>query len=269
MVRNKSSLLIDEPPLMVLPTLAAAIGLNEAIFVQQLHWLLVQFGKPVKGQEGRWVYNTITEWREKYPFWSERTIKRIVKELKEKGVLRVGRFNKMAIDQTRWYSLDYEKLNTYSPIVTEWPNREGQNGPIPSGQDGPMTSGQNGPLLPENKTTNQREKTPANDTRAPSEHQAIIDSYIDELGYRPAAMGREGKWAKWLVANHYSPTQVIECYRHLKRDKYWRDKFVSLQKVAEQIAEVAGCNGHAPAQTYRKPTQAEIDAAHSAPAIEV
>jgi hypothetical protein len=150
MVRNKSSLLIDEPPLQVLPTLAAAIGLNEAIFVQQLHWLLMHSGKAVKGQEGRWIYNTIAEWREKYPFWSERTIKRIVKELKGKGILRVGRFNKMAIDQTRWYSLNYEKLNTYSPIVTEWPNGQGQ--------DGPITSGQNGPLLPEIKNTYQREK---------------------------------------------------------------------------------------------------------------
>lgn len=38
----KRSLLIEEPPLQILPSLAAAIGLNEAIVLQQLYWLLQQ-----------------------------------------------------------------------------------------------------------------------------------------------------------------------------------------------------------------------------------
>jgi hypothetical protein len=33
-----SKLLIDEPPLQVLPTLAVRLGLEEAIFLQQLHY---------------------------------------------------------------------------------------------------------------------------------------------------------------------------------------------------------------------------------------
>jgi len=33
-----SNLLIQEVPLMVLPTLATKIGLNEAMFLQQLHY---------------------------------------------------------------------------------------------------------------------------------------------------------------------------------------------------------------------------------------
>jgi hypothetical protein len=113
-----------------------------------------------------------------------------------------------------------------------------------------------------------KKKTPANGTRAPSEHQAIIDVYVKELAYTPQNMGREARAAGWLNKHGYAPDQVLACYRHLKRDKFWRDKFVSLQKVADEITEFSR-NGHAPAQTYRKPTQAEIDAAHSAPAIEV
>ena len=36
------NLLINEPPLQVLPSLAAKIGLDNAIFIQQLHyWLLI------------------------------------------------------------------------------------------------------------------------------------------------------------------------------------------------------------------------------------
>ena len=161
MKSNKSSLLIDETPLQVLPTLAVSIGLNEAIFIQQLHWLLRHSGKVVAGQEGRWVYNTANEWHDKYPFWSIATIKRIVAALKEKNLIKVGRFNKMAIDQTRWYSIDYDELQKLelplyqnelmeSPIVSNCTN--------PLAQNDPMTLAQNDPMLPKNKNTYQRKE---------------------------------------------------------------------------------------------------------------
>lgn len=35
-----SKLLIEEPPLQVLPSLAVTIGLNEAIIIQQIHYWL-------------------------------------------------------------------------------------------------------------------------------------------------------------------------------------------------------------------------------------
>lgn len=35
-----SKLLLDDEPLVILPKLAAAIGLNEAIILQQLHYWL-------------------------------------------------------------------------------------------------------------------------------------------------------------------------------------------------------------------------------------
>ena len=33
-------LLLDERPLQVLPTLAAIFGINEAIAIQQIHWVI-------------------------------------------------------------------------------------------------------------------------------------------------------------------------------------------------------------------------------------
>jgi hypothetical protein len=37
-MKRRRSLLIEEPPMQVLPSLAAAIGLEEALFLQQLHY---------------------------------------------------------------------------------------------------------------------------------------------------------------------------------------------------------------------------------------
>ena len=56
---DMSKLLINESPLQVQPSLAMAIGLNEAIFLQQLHYWIgtsrfVRDGK-------KWVYNTYSD----------------------------------------------------------------------------------------------------------------------------------------------------------------------------------------------------------------
>ena len=55
-----SNLLIQEVPLMVLPTLATKIGLNEAMFLQQLHYWIDRSKHEMEGH--RWIYNTIEDW---------------------------------------------------------------------------------------------------------------------------------------------------------------------------------------------------------------
>ncbi|WP_227888988.1 conserved phage C-terminal domain-containing protein [Cytobacillus oceanisediminis] len=44
------------------------------------------------------------------PFWSLSTIKRTIAILEEKGYLLSDNFNAHNWDQTKWYSIDYEKL---------------------------------------------------------------------------------------------------------------------------------------------------------------
>jgi hypothetical protein len=106
----KSNLLFDEPPLVVIPSLAVAVGLEEAIVLQQLHyWLL----RSTNERDGRtWVYNTLAEWTEQFPFWSTQTIRRVLNSLREKEVVITANYNQMKIDRTLWYTIDYEKLNS-------------------------------------------------------------------------------------------------------------------------------------------------------------
>ncbi|MFK9094406.1 hypothetical protein [Bacillus salipaludis] len=67
-----SRLLINESPVMIIPSLAAKIGLNEAVVLQQIHYWL---GISKHNIEGRtWVYNTYEEWQKQLPFWSVSTI---------------------------------------------------------------------------------------------------------------------------------------------------------------------------------------------------
>lgn len=115
-----TSLLINEHPLQVLPTLAEQIGLNEAIFVQQVHYWMCNPKSGVEYNGRTWVWNNYTEWQEQFKFWSIRTIRRVVKSCLEKGILDVVKMNKNIGDRTNYYSIDYEKLseleNSISPI---------------------------------------------------------------------------------------------------------------------------------------------------------
>ena len=107
-----SKLLINEPPLQVLPSLAERIGLNEAIVLQQVHYWLENNKKSNRNKRiGRyWAYNTYEGWREQFPFWSVETVKRILKSLERQGIVIIGNFNKSPFDRTKWYSIDYEVL---------------------------------------------------------------------------------------------------------------------------------------------------------------
>ena len=113
MKSNKSNLLIKEPPLQVLPSLALAIGLNEAIVLQQLHyWIENPKSEGRVDKEGnKWVYNTYEQWRENFPFWSVSTIQRIFSSLEEKGVVISDQLDKHDRDMRKFYQINYEQLD--------------------------------------------------------------------------------------------------------------------------------------------------------------
>ena len=133
-----NNLLLDEHPLLVMPKLATLIGLNESIVLQQVHyWLKSKEQRQQDFIDGHyWVYNTYEQWQEQFPFWSIRTLKRIFTSLENSGFLLSANHNKTGFDKTKWYSIDYNVLNTFSAsvqngttIVPTWHDGECQNDP--------------------------------------------------------------------------------------------------------------------------------------------
>ena len=106
-------LLINETPLQVLPSLAELVGLNEAMLLQQIHyWLQQKIEDQRDIHNGRpWVYNSYEDLTNKFRFWSYNTIRRTIKSLEDKGVLLSSEdFNRYKQDRTKWYTIDYDKL---------------------------------------------------------------------------------------------------------------------------------------------------------------
>lgn len=113
---ESSKLLINEPPLQVLPTLARSLDVNKAIILQQIQYWIATSGHEINGE--RWVYNSYSEWSRQFPWLSSRAIRWHIKGLEETGLLISGEFNKDPRDNTKWYRIDYEKLNQLVTVTS-------------------------------------------------------------------------------------------------------------------------------------------------------
>ena len=98
--------------LLLYPELAAEIGVNEAIILAQLHyWIEKNKQQGVNYRDGRtWVFQTYKEWNEQFIFWCERAIINIIYRLEKRGYVIAGNYNKKKYDNTKWYTIAYEKL---------------------------------------------------------------------------------------------------------------------------------------------------------------
>jgi len=105
-------LLINEFPLQVLPSLAEAIGLNEAIVLQRVHYRLNKKSNRSFFDQKYWIHNTYEQWRRQFSFWSLRTIRRTIINLEKLGIL-VSRLIKVcATGQiAKSYTINYGRLN--------------------------------------------------------------------------------------------------------------------------------------------------------------
>lgn len=121
-----SNLLINEPPLQVLPSLANKIGLNEAIVLQQVHYWLAHAKTKYDGK--MWIYKTFERWREQdFKFWSKRTIERIFKNLTDMGLLLVEKLADNKQNRVNFYTINYEELNRISADLGKKPLESTEN----------------------------------------------------------------------------------------------------------------------------------------------
>ena len=158
---NFSELFIDKSKTLIINTeLAVILGdLNESIVLNQLnYWLEINKKANKHFIDGRfWVYNTYNDWKEEnFQYWSEKTIQRTFTRLENKGIVISANYNKSGIDKTKWYTIDYDKLDEIVALYRyEHDDLSQRNDNMSSRQD-KMTcpSGQSDRAIPENTTDN-------------------------------------------------------------------------------------------------------------------
>ena len=158
---NFSELFIDKSKTLIINTeLAVILGdLNESIVLNQLnYWLEINKKANKHFIDGKfWVYNTYNDWKEEnFQYWSEKTIQRTFTRLENKGIVISANYNKSGIDKTKWYTIDYDKLEEIVNMYREEHDNLSQRNDNMSTRQDKMTcpSGQSDRAIPENTTEN-------------------------------------------------------------------------------------------------------------------
>lgn len=106
-----SRILINEPPILVLPTLATEIGLNEAMVLQQIHYWLMNERNKNRFDGHVWVRNTYEQWGRQFPFWGEKTLRRTITSLEDMQLVQSYISNE-EFRKTKFYTIQYNNVET-------------------------------------------------------------------------------------------------------------------------------------------------------------
>lgn len=116
---------------------AEKLGVNAAIVVQNLQfWIKKNEANNKHFYDDRyWTFNSIKAWKDLFPFWSDRQIRKILDDLIGKGIIIKGNYNELKYDRTLWYAFtDYgiSILHNCQMKVTDLSNRSDKKvEPIP------------------------------------------------------------------------------------------------------------------------------------------
>jgi len=204
-----SKLLFDEQPLVVSRELAKLIGLNEAIVLQQIHyWIEVNRQANKNYRDGRyWTFNSIKNWHENdFSFWSFDTVKRTFSVLEKRGYLVSGNYNRQNFDHTKWYSIDYEAIETLnSSIGAKCPNRIGQNAPMDNGilpQPIPEINKENNTESQSQRQTAKPEKKPDETPTSDDDETSDIRVFTPKIKSTPVIAPISGTYQQTEVPKH-------------------------------------------------------------------
>ena len=254
---QSSKLLINEPPLQVLPTIAKHLDINKAIILQQVQYWISTSGHEIDGL--KWIYNSYSEWAKQFPWLTARAVRWHIKGLEQDGYLIAGEYNKDTRDNTKWYRLNYDKIDSLPK-----PSSGVATNDTPPDNKRHLQVSINDKPLPENTT----EITPKNTTEKPSstkkdralnyDYRNIFETMQTFLGYPDKTdkdpipnHGKEAKAIARMMKRGYSEKEILSCW---KNKVAHRGEFVSMVYVNEDI----GKPERRPRQATLLPTEEDL-----------
>ena len=102
---------IEDKFFLIPEALSAKIGYEESLILTRIQYWVGVCGKSLANENGLWIYNSQNEWKKQFPFFSLYKIKKIIRSLEGKGILISKKANAKKCNHTKWYSIDFDKLN--------------------------------------------------------------------------------------------------------------------------------------------------------------
>jgi len=203
-------LLSDGDSIPLNPNLAKKIGVNHALVLQQLHFLLTVTRKQRRQynyvEDRWWVYNTYPEWQRDYFKWlSASAIKGIFRDLEDAQLVMSKQSVKSKFDRRKWYSINYDTFEDLASSIRQ--NLSDENGQI--------LSDENGQILSDVYTETTTETTSEEIPPTPLEDDAIT-VWTSCFGDKGAVSGRVINELVDLVKEYGNQT-VVDAIRSEKR----------------------------------------------------
>lgn len=212
---------------------AEMYGVDGAVFISRLQfWIEKNAANDRHYHEGRyWTYNSLRAMEKLFPFWSRRQIERIVKNLKDKGVLLTANYARDSHDRTLFYALDESKL----PIS-------------PFGGD----LSPNGEMINEQlKTHIREEEDKANKPEISNKPQQLADRYNAICTNLPKVVrltDKRRRAVRLIYDKGYTPEQLDEVFRKAQassfcsglNDRHWKADFDWLLNESNLVKVLEG-----------------------------
>ena len=220
---------------------AEMYGVDGAVFISRLQfWIEKNAANDRHYHEGRyWTYNSLRAMEKLFPFWSRRQIERIVKNLKEKGVLLTANYARDSYDRTLFYALDESKL-PISPFGGDLsPN-------------GDTTLSPNGEMINEQlKTQIKEEEDKANKPEISNKPQQLADRYnaiCTSLSRVVRLTDKRRRAVRLIYGKGYTPEQLDEVFRKAQassfctgqNDRHWKADFDWLLNESNLVKVLEG-----------------------------
>ena len=112
-----SKLLINEHPLIVLPSLVEHFGGNytKAILIQQIHWMVGLPNSGVAHNGHRWVWKTAEEWSsDVLPWLKPASIAKTLRDLEAENFIESTSRIRDRWDTTKYYRINYQMLEQFN-----------------------------------------------------------------------------------------------------------------------------------------------------------
>ena len=212
---------------------AEMYGVDGAVFISRLQfWIEKNAANDRHYHEGRyWTYNSLRAMEKLFPFWSRRQIERIVKNLKDKGVLLTANYARDSHDRTLFYALDESKL-PISPFGGDL----SPNGDTTLSRNGDNLS-PNGEMINEQlKTHIREEEDKANKPEISNKPQQLADRYNAICTSLPKVVrltDKRRRAVRLIYGKGYTPEQLDEVFRKAQassfctgqNDRHWKADF--------------------------------------------
>lgn len=111
-------------PILLIRELAQVFGVNEALFIQQLHFLtsVGNGGKII--HNAKWIWNTLEGWNRQLPFLSIPTIRRVIAGLEKKKLIfscqpdgRMSRKKHYRVNYSMIYKMVEDFKNEFPDVI--------------------------------------------------------------------------------------------------------------------------------------------------------